>query len=134
MPPRPLNELLACGTLLFDNSRIIVDKSYKPSYYKSMELENVAKCLTELGNPLRLSAFRLLVRAGPKGLPVKDIQAYLGIPKSTLSHHISHLISAGLITQTREGRVLRCRVEYDVIRGVLEYLLEDCCAGIVPIQ
>jgi DNA-binding transcriptional ArsR family regulator len=65
---------------------------------------------------------------------VKDIQAYLGIPKSTLSHHIAHLISAGLISQTREGRVLRCRVEFDVIRSVLEYLLKDCCKGIVSIQ
>lgn len=103
-------------------------------YYPCMEIEKVAKCLAELGNPLRLSAFRILIQAGPDGLPVKDIQEYLGIPKSTLSHHISHLISAGLITQTREGRVLRCRVEYDVIKGVLEYLMKDCCAGVINIQ
>ena len=95
-----------------------------------MEFEKAAKCLAELGNPSRLSAFRLLVQAGPEGLPVKDIQSYLGIPQSTLSHHIAHLVSAGLINQTREGRILRCRVDYNVIKAVLEFLLRDCCAGI----
>ncbi len=95
-----------------------------------MEIDKVAKCLAELGNPSRLAAFRLLVQAGPQGLPVKDIQSHLDIPQSTLSHHIAHLISAGLISQTREGRMLRCRVEFDVIRDVLEFLLRDCCAGI----
>ena len=96
-----------------------------------MEIEKVAKCLSELGHPLRLSAFRLLIQAGPDGLAVKDIQAHLNIPKSTLSHHISHLIAAGLIHQTREGRVLRCRVAFEQIRSVLEFMLKDCCAGVI---
>ncbi|HKI49173.1 MAG TPA: metalloregulator ArsR/SmtB family transcription factor [Desulfobacteria bacterium] len=95
-----------------------------------MEIDKVAKRLAELGNPSRLAAFRLLVQAGPEGLPVKDIQSHLDIPQSTLSHHIAHLVSAGLISQTREGRILRCRVEYNAIRDVLEFLLRDCCAGI----
>lgn len=97
---------------------------------KNMELEKAAKCLAALGNPARLSAVRLLVRAGPEGLPVKDIQAHLGVPQSTLSHHLAHLISAGLINQTREGRILRCRVNYRTIRDLLEFLMKDCCAGV----
>ena len=96
-----------------------------------MEIEKAAKCLAELGNPLRLSAFRLLVQAGHEGLPVKDIQTHLGIPHSTLSHHIAHLVSAGLVKQTRQGRNLRCQVDYDEIQGVLDFLMQDCCAGIV---
>src|SRR5512136_1452344 len=96
-----------------------------------MQVEKAAKCLAELGNSSRLSAFRLLVQAGPDGLPVKEIQAHLGIPQSTLSHHIAHLVSAGLVTQTREGRVLRCRVEYEKIREVLNFMLEDCCSGVI---
>ncbi|UCG12357.1 MAG: helix-turn-helix transcriptional regulator [Deltaproteobacteria bacterium] len=95
-----------------------------------MELERAAKCLAELGNPSRLSAFQLLVQAGPEGLSVKQIQSHLGIPQSTLSHHIAHLVSAGLIRQTREGRVLRCQVEYRTIKDVLDFLMKDCCAGI----
>lgn len=103
-------------------------------YCKWMELENIAKCLAELGHPLRLSAFRMLIQAGQEGLSVREIQEYLGIPKSTMSHHISRLMSAGLITQTREGRVLRCRVTYSVIKDVLEYLLKDCCAGVINVH
>ena len=95
-----------------------------------MKLERAAKCLTELGNPARLSAVRLLVQAGPEGLPVKDIQSHLGVPQSTLSHHLAHLISAGLISQTREGRMLRCRVNYRTIKEVLDFLMKDCCAGV----
>ncbi len=95
-----------------------------------MKLENIAHRLAELGHPARLETFRLLVRAGYQGLPVKDIQTHLGIPQSTLSHHLAHLMSAGLISQTREGRVLRCRVEYPAIKEVLDFLMHDCCAGV----
>lgn len=95
-----------------------------------MELETIAHRLAELGHPARLETFRLLVRAGLEGLPVKDIQAHLGIPQSTLSHHLSHLMAAGLISQTREGRVLRCRAEFGAIKEVLGFLLRDCCAGV----
>jgi DNA-binding transcriptional ArsR family regulator len=96
-----------------------------------MDVETACRRLSELGHPSRLEAFRLLVRAGCDGLPVKAIQSHLEIPQSTLSHHISRLVAAGLIRQTREGRVLRCRVEYEAIREVLQFLMEDCCAGVV---
>ena len=96
-----------------------------------MKVAVAAKRLAELGNPSRLEAFRMLVRAGCDGLPVKDIQAHLGIPQSTLSHHLAHLLAASLITQTREGRVLRCRVDFAAIREVLDFLMHDCCGGVV---
>ena len=73
---------------------------------------------------------RLLVQGGPEGLPVKDIQSHLGVPQSTLSHHLAHHISPGLIRQTREGRMLRCRVSYKTINEVLDFLMKDCCAGV----
>jgi DNA-binding transcriptional ArsR family regulator len=101
---------------------------------EAMKLKTAAKCLAELGNPARLSAVRLLVQAGPEGLPVKAIQVHLGVPQSTLSHHLAHLISAGLINQTREGRILRCRVNYKTIKEVLDFLMRDCCAGVVERQ
>jgi DNA-binding transcriptional ArsR family regulator len=95
-----------------------------------MDIDNAATILAELGNAHRLATFRLLVRSGPEGLPVKAIQDHLGIPKSTLSHHISHMVWAGIVTQTREGRSLRCRIDYERVRGLLEFLMEDCCAGL----
>lgn len=69
-----------------------------------MDIDELALCLEKLGHPKRLEIFRLLVRAGHDGLPVGDIQRHLGIPASTLTHHIAQLVSAGLVRQTREGK------------------------------
>lgn len=92
--------------------------------------EQTAKALAELGHVNRLSIFRLLVRAGDEGLSVGEIQSYLDIPKSTLTHHLQHLIAAGLLVQKREGRVLRCTLDFDQVRRVLDFLMEDCCQGL----
>lgn len=94
-----------------------------------MNTETAAKCLSELGNPNRLDIFRLLVRAGRDGLSVGAIQKRLAIPGSTLSHHISHLVSAGLIIQRRDGRVLYCRAQTDVVNQLVGFLMDECCKG-----
>ena len=93
-------------------------------------MTQAATCLEKLGNPTRLGIVRLLVRAGPEGLPVGAIQRHLGVPASTLSHHILHLVLAGLVRQQREGRVLRCRPDYDLLRSLVDMLTEECCAGV----
>lgn len=92
-----------------------------------MELEQAALCLEKLGHPTRLSIFRLLVRAGDGGLPVGRIQAHLGIPASTLSHHVGHLVSVGLVVQDREGRVLRCRPNFPLMDSLVGFLTAECC-------
>ena len=92
-----------------------------------MKLKRAAECLEKLGSPARLEIFRLLVRAGTDGLPVGEIQDHLGIPASTLSHHISKLASVGLITQTREGRVLRCSPDFRVMDDLIAFLTDECC-------
>ncbi|MBV8105485.1 MAG: helix-turn-helix transcriptional regulator [Hyphomicrobiales bacterium] len=97
---------------------------------KALTFEDAARCLAELGHPHRLQIFRVLIKAGEHGLPVGAIQQALGIPKSTLAHHIAQLAAAGLMTQNREGRVQRCRV--DAVRGqaLLNFLVSDCCDGL----
>ena len=95
-----------------------------------MDLEQAANCLEKLGNPTRLHIVRLLVKAGPDGLTVGEIRRHLGIPASTLSHHILHLVGAGLVHQQREGRVLRCRPGFELIEGLIAMLTEECCAGV----
>ena len=88
-----------------------------------------ARCLADLGHPQRLEAFRLLVKAGQAGLSIGDIERSLRIPRSTLAHHISQLVSSGLVTQTREGRVQRCRIAPERTRAFLQ-VLGDCCEGL----
>lgn len=89
--------------------------------------EQAAAMLAALGSGSRLRIYRLLVRAGPNGLPVGDIQAKLDIPASTLSHHIAALKHAGLVSQRREGRAIISSANYDTMDGLLAYLTEECC-------
>ena len=95
-----------------------------------MELETAANCLGELGNSTRLDIFRLLVRAGPDGVTVGEIQRHLSVPASTLSHHIAHLVWSGLIDQERRGRSLHCRARPDVMDALIEFLTDECCTGL----
>ena len=92
-----------------------------------MELEEAAARLEALGNPTRLKVYRALVRAGDEGMPVGRLQARLGIAASTLSHHLHKLILVGLVTQERQATTLLCRANYPVMRGLLGFLVEECC-------
>ena len=94
-----------------------------------MKLNNdtAASLMSQLGNPTRLKIVRELVRAGRSGMPVGEIQRRLGVPHSTLSHHIRLLCSVGLVRQVRESTVLRCFVDYTRIDGIVRFLTEECC-------
>ena len=92
-----------------------------------MQVETAAKRLAELGHKTRLEVFRYLVRGGKQGVPVGEIQAALGVPGSTLSHHITRLVSVGLVIQRREGRTLYCMPQYDKLEELTAFLLSECC-------
>ena len=92
-----------------------------------MKHEQVARRLAELGHHTRLTICRLLIKAGGDGMAVSEIQAELDIPGSTLSHHLHRLMQVDLVRQQREGRVLRCTANYQVVQGVVNYLMEQCC-------
>lgn len=94
-----------------------------------MEEEKLVNCLAQLGNITGLRIFRLLVKAGKKGLSVGKIQDELDVPGSTLSHHVSKLINLDLVKQTREGRVLHCTANYDLLNTVVDELRDQCCVG-----
>jgi DNA-binding transcriptional ArsR family regulator len=94
----------------------------------ALDLDTAALLLDQLGNQTRLRIVRLLVRAGDEGRSVGDLQRDIGIPASTLSHHLSHLRSAGVVRQEREGTVLRCFVDFKTITALVEFLTAECCA------
>jgi len=93
-----------------------------------MKLEKASAQLAALGNPIRLKIYRLLVRAGDKGLTVGTVQDKLGMPASSLSHHIKELAGTGLITQEREATALICRAHYPSMTALIGYLSDECCA------
>jgi ArsR family transcriptional regulator, arsenate/arsenite/antimonite-responsive transcriptional repressor len=92
-----------------------------------MKIDDAAARLEALGNPTRLKIYRMLVRAGDPGLSVGKLQSRLSIPASTLSHHLKTLIIVGLVSQEREATTLICRANYPVMRGLVEFLVAECC-------
>lgn len=93
-----------------------------------MKIEQAAKQLEALGNTTRLELYRLLVRAGDAGRPVGYLQEKLGIPGSTLSHHLQRLVATGLVTQERQATTLICRANYPAMNGLIGFLSDECCA------
>lgn len=94
-----------------------------------MQTEIAANKLAELGHPTRLEIFRYLVKGGRQGIPVGQIQSRLEIPGSTLSHHISRLVSVDLVKQRREGRTLYCVPQYRQLDELISFLNEECCVN-----
>ena len=97
-----------------------------------MDLDALARRLAARGNPTRLAAFRLLVRAGPQGLATGALSERLGLPPSTLTHHLSHLLKVGLVRQERQGTTLLCIADFDGIDAVVAALKTECCADAGP--
>ena len=93
-----------------------------------MKLETAARQLEAIGNPTRLLIYRTLVRAGHAGLSMGQVQERVGLPASTLSHHMKRLVDQGLIRQERSGTSLICHAEYPVMKALLGYLADECCA------
>jgi ArsR family transcriptional regulator len=102
----------------------------RPRAPKPLTEPQAADGFAALGNRARLRLLRLLVRAGMKGLNVSDIGRILDMPASTLAHHLSTLVRAGLVVQERRGREVICKANYAVLKGAAAYLTEQCCAGV----
>ena len=94
-----------------------------------MDELTAVEALTAIAHATRLEVFRLLVQAGPDGLPAGKIADALGVRQNTMSSHLSILARAGMITKLRHGRVIKYSAHYDGMRELLVYLLEDCCRG-----
>src|SRR6516162_9068130 len=92
-----------------------------------MDQKRVIAALGALAQETRLELFRLLVTAGPAGLPAGVIAQKLGVLPSSLSFHLQQLVHAGLITQRRFGRQLIYSAEYGAMNELLAYLTENCC-------
>jgi DNA-binding transcriptional ArsR family regulator len=94
-----------------------------------MDVELALEALAALSHETRLWAFRLLVQAGPRGLPAGEIAEALGSRQNTMSSHLKTLAMAGLIESERDGRSIVYRANYDTVRELVLFLMEDCCAG-----
>lgn len=94
-----------------------------------MEKSNAVAALLALGQDNRLDVFRLLVQAGPRGLPAGEIASALNLAPNTLSFHFDRLRQAELVAVRRDGRSMIYTARFDTMQALLGYLTENCCAG-----
>lgn len=95
-----------------------------------METKQVLAALAALAQESRLAIFRLLIQAGPAGLPAGKIGEELGIASSALSFHLKELVHANLVTARQEGRFVIYTAQFDTMSGLVGFLTENCCAGV----
>jgi ArsR family transcriptional regulator, arsenate/arsenite/antimonite-responsive transcriptional repressor len=91
------------------------------------QIARYADMMAALGTETRLRIVRLLLSAHPEGLVVGEIGSELGIPASTLSHHLEKLKNENLVTVRRESTFLRYTANTDALREILAFLFAECC-------
>ncbi len=76
-----------------------------------------------------MKAFRLLVQAGPDGLPAGALSEKLDVPHNTMSFHLNHLSNAEIVSSRKDGRSVIYSANYEVIRDLIGFMVEDCCSS-----
>jgi ArsR family transcriptional regulator len=94
-----------------------------------MENSEAVAALAALAQDSRLDVFRLLVQAGPEGMPAGGVAAVLDLVPNTLTFHFDRLRHAGLVTVRREGRSMIYAAQFETMNALLSFLTENCCAG-----
>jgi DNA-binding transcriptional ArsR family regulator len=94
-----------------------------------MERSQAVAALAGLAQESRLDVFRLLVQAGPEGMPAGQVAAALGLAPNTLTFHFDRLRAAGLITVRRQSRSMIYAARFEAMNALLVYLTENCCGG-----
>src|SRR5580692_947071 len=95
-----------------------------------MENSDAVASLAALAQNSRLEVFRLLVQAGPEGLPAGQVATALKLAPNTLTFHFDRLRSAGLVTVRREGRSMIYAARFETMNALLGYLTDNCCGGV----
>jgi ArsR family transcriptional regulator, arsenate/arsenite/antimonite-responsive transcriptional repressor len=86
-----------------------------------------ADMFTAMGTEPRLRIMQLLLSAHPDGLVVGEIQSELGIPNSTLSHHLEKLKNENLVKVRRESTFLWYTANIEALEELLGFLYAECC-------
>ncbi len=94
-----------------------------------MDKNDALDAFAALSQPTRLDVFRLLINAGDVGMSAGEISDTLGVRQNTMSANLAILARSGMIRNEREGRSIRYYADMDGLRGLLAFLMEDCCGG-----
>jgi ArsR family transcriptional regulator len=91
---------------------------------------DVVTALAALAQDNRLDVFRLLVEAGPEGMPAGAVATTLDLAPNTLTFHFDRLRTASLVTVRREGRSMIYAARFETMNALLGYLTDNCCGGV----
>ena len=94
-----------------------------------MKTTDAVKLFASLAQETRLSVLRLLVEAGPDGLPAGTLSDRLQMAHNTMSFHLRQLKSAGLIQSHKQGRSVIYAANFNRITSLVDFLVKDCCAS-----
>ena len=95
-----------------------------------MQAASVIRALGALAQEHRLAVFRLLVQAGPAGMPAGALAEAQGVPSSSMSFHLAQLANAGLVTQRRQSRSIIYSADFGAMNALMAYMTENCCGGV----
>jgi len=94
-----------------------------------MDMLDALAVFSALSQQTRLDVFRLLIKAGATGILSGDIGDRLNVRQNTMSANLAVLLNAGLVRNERQGRTIRYFADFDALRSLLAFLMEDCCGG-----
>jgi ArsR family transcriptional regulator len=94
-----------------------------------MENKAAVTALAALAQDTRLSIFRLLVQAGPEGVPAGSIGEALEVPPATLSFHLKELVHAGMVSSRQQGRFIYYSADFEQMAALMTFLTQNCCQG-----
>jgi ArsR family transcriptional regulator len=92
-----------------------------------LDAKHAVGAFAALAHEHRLAVYRMLVEHGPDGLPAGVIAERLGLPPSSLTFHLQHLLRAGLVTQRRFSRQLIYAADFTAMNSLVTFLTENCC-------
>jgi ArsR family transcriptional regulator, arsenate/arsenite/antimonite-responsive transcriptional repressor len=95
-----------------------------------MEKTDAVSALAALAQDNRLDVFRLLVQAGPEGMPAGAVADALDLAPNTLTFHFDRLRTSGLVTARRDGRSIIYAARFEAMNELIAFLTENCCGGV----
>jgi ArsR family transcriptional regulator, arsenate/arsenite/antimonite-responsive transcriptional repressor len=119
----------AMPRLIQQLSKYFLDRVTIFNTHRNMRKHEAVTALTALAQGRRLDAFRLLVQAGPEGLPAGQVAEALDVSPNTLTFHFDRLREAGLVTVRRNGRSMIYSARFETMHALVDYLTETCCQG-----